>query len=81
MHQLKLSPTFLLVFSTVVSLTMLSGGTSLYLAAKTNLSEHQVRVLENSTATWLTGSGAIFGLLGSKLTDLLEAEEDNEEKK
>ncbi|KAB8317256.1 hypothetical protein SD81_018210 [Tolypothrix campylonemoides VB511288] len=72
----KLSPAFKLVFSTVLSLTILSGGTSLWLASQLKLSEYQVRVLENSTATWQTGVGAIFGLLGSKATDLLEAEEE-----
>ncbi len=66
---------FQLVFSTVVSLTILSGGTSLWLASQPKLSEYQVRVLENSTATWQTGVGAIFGLLGSKATDRLETEE------
>ncbi|NMG10851.1 hypothetical protein [Brasilonema sp. UFV-L1] len=72
---------FQLVFSTVLSLTILSGGTSLWLASQPKLSEYQVRVLENSTATWQTGVGAIFGLLGSKATDLLEAEEEEEEQK
>lgn len=72
----KISPAFQLVFSTVLSLTILSGATSLWLASQPKLSEYQVRVLENSTATWQTGVGAIFGLLGSKATDLLEAEEE-----
>ncbi len=75
MRKLKISPAFLLVFSSVLSLTMLSGGTSLWLASQPKLSEYQIRVLENSTATWQTGVGAIFGLLGSKATDLLETEE------
>ena len=76
MKTTTVSPAFKLVFSTVLSLTMLSGGTSLWLASQPKLSEYQVRVLENSTATWQTGVGAIFGLLGSKATDLLEAEEE-----
>jgi hypothetical protein len=81
MPKVNLSPTFTLVFSTVLALTMLSGGTSLWLASQPNLSEYQVRVLENTTATWQTGVGAIFGLLGSKATNLLEAEEDEDGKK
>jgi hypothetical protein len=81
MPKVNLSPTFTLVFSTVLALTMLSGGTSLCLASQPNLSEYQVRVLENTTATWQTGVGAIFGLLGSKATNLLEAEEDEDGKK
>ena len=78
MKTTTVSPAFKLVFSTVLSLTMLSGGTSLWLASQPKLSEYQVRVLENSTATWQTGVGAIFGLLGSKATDLLETEEEEE---
>lgn len=75
MKTTTVSPAFKLVFSTVLSLTMLSGGTSLWLASEPKLSEYQVRVLENSTATWQTGVSAIFGLLGGKATDLLETEE------
>jgi hypothetical protein len=74
MLKLNLPPAFLLVFSTVLFLTILSGATSLWLASQPNLSEYQVRVLENSTATWQTGIGGIFGLLGSK------AEEEDGEK-
>lgn len=73
MPTLRLSPAFTLVFFSVLSLTILSGGTSLWLASQRDLTEYQVRILENSTATWQTGVGAIFGLLGSKATDLLEA--------
>lgn len=81
MKTTTVSPAFKLVFSTVLSLTMLSGATSLWLASEPKLSEYQVRVLENSTATWQTGVGAIFGLLGSKATNLLEAEEENSQNK
>ena len=59
---------------------MLSGNTSLWLASQPNLSEYQLKVLENSTATWQTGMGAIFGLLGSKATELLDAGEDENNK-
>ncbi|WP_373526194.1 hypothetical protein [Nostoc sp.] len=76
MNNIKLSPAFLLVFGTVLSITMLSGGTSMWLASKPNLSEYQVRNLEDSRATWQMGIGCIFGLLGSKATHLLESEKD-----
>ncbi len=79
MPKLKLSPAFLLVFFSVLFLTTLSGSTSLWLASQPSLSEYQIRVLENSTATWQTGIGAIFGLLGSKATNLLEAEENEKD--
>jgi hypothetical protein len=82
MGNIKLSSPFLLVFLTVLSITLLSGGTSLWLASKPRLSEYQVRNLEDSRATWQMGIGCIFGLLGSKATDLLESEEneDHQEK-
>lgn len=79
MSSVKPPPAFLLVFSTVLSITLLSGGTSLWLASKPNLSEYQVRNLEDSRATWQMGIGCIFGLLGSKATDLLEPEKDEED--
>lgn len=53
-----------LIFPTVVLLTLLSGATSIVLSAQPNLTEQQRRVLENSSNTWLMGTGTIFGLLG-----------------
>lgn len=70
---------FLLVFYTVLFITMLSGWTSLWLASHSNLSEHQVRNLEDSRATWQMGIGCIFGLLGSKSAGLLESGKDEED--
>ena len=78
MSNVKLSPAFLLVFSTVLFLTTVSGGTSLWLASQSKLSEYQVRALEDSRATWQMGVGCIFGLLGSKATELLESDEDKD---
>ncbi|MDJ0635298.1 MAG: hypothetical protein QNJ34_19055 [Xenococcaceae cyanobacterium MO_188.B29] len=56
------------VFFTVLFLTLLSGGTSLWLADKENLSEQQNRIFETTTMTWNMGIGVIFGLLGGKAT-------------
>ncbi len=81
MKKLNICSAFEQVFFIVLFLTMLSGGTSVWLASQPNLSEYQIRVLENSTATWQTGIGAIFGLLGSKATNLLEAKEDEDGEK
>lgn len=74
---LKTNRTFKLVFSTTLIITVLSGGTSVWLASQKNLTEPQQRILENYIATWQTGCGAIFGLLGSKATDLLESKDNN----
>jgi hypothetical protein len=57
---------FALVFSTVATITLLSGGASVWLASKPTSSTQQDRILETSTSTWLTGTGAIFGLLGGR---------------
>jgi hypothetical protein len=81
MNNIKLPPAFQQVFFTVVCFTLLSGGTSLWLAAKDNLSSQQTRVFETCNTTWNMGIGAIFGLLGSKATDLLQSKEDKENDK
>jgi len=77
-----LSPAFSLVFSAVLSITLGSGATSLWLGSLPDLSQYQIRNLEDSRATWNMGIGAIFGLLGSKATDLLgrSNEEDSDDK-
>ena len=62
------SSKFQQVFFTVLFLTLLSGGTSLWLADKENLSEQQIRIFETTTMTWNMGVGVIFGLLGGKAT-------------
>ena len=72
MKNLNVTSAFQQVFFTVVFFTLLSGGTSLTLATQDNLSAHQDRIFESSTTTWQMGIGAIFGLLGSKATDLFE---------
>lgn len=80
MNNPKITSTFKLVFGTVVGLTMLSGGTAFRLAAQERLSPQQTRVFETCSATWQMGVGAVFGLLGSKATDLFHLEqEDNKE--
>jgi hypothetical protein len=76
MHPINLSSAFRLVFSTVVFLTLLSGGVFVWLSSQKDLSPHQLRVFETSSATYQMGAGAIFGLLGGKVTDLFEDEED-----
>lgn len=78
MQPLKITSAFQQVFFTVVFLTLLSGGTSLTLAAQDNLSDHQARIFESFTTTWQMGVGAIFGLLGSKATDLFQGDENDD---
>ena len=58
------------IFFAVLFLTLLSGGTSVWLAGKEKLSEQQNRIFETTTMTWNMGVGVIFGLLGGKATTL-----------
>lgn len=60
---------FKLVFSTVVGITLLSGGTSIWIASHQQLSSEQKQILEKTSTTWLMGTGAIFGLLGGRTTN------------
>ncbi|HEY9881668.1 MAG TPA: hypothetical protein V6D29_24670 [Leptolyngbyaceae cyanobacterium] len=76
MNTAKTTTAFRLVFFTTVSFTLLSGGTSLWLASKPELSPQQNRIFENTTTNWQLGIEAIFGLIGSKATDF--SEDDNE---
>lgn len=76
----NLNLAFLLVFCTTTSFTLLSGGCSIWLSTNNSLSPHQTRVFETCNTTWNMGIGAIFGLLGSKATDLLLSDQDPEEK-
>jgi hypothetical protein len=71
MSKASSSPAFLLVFLSVLSITLISGGTSLWLGSQSSLSQYQIRNLEDSRAAWQMGIGCIFGLLGSKATNLL----------
>lgn len=75
----KITPAFQQVFFAVLLLTLLSGGSSVWLASQRNLSPEQTRVFETCSTTWNMGIGAIFGLLGSKATDLFRSKEDDEE--
>jgi hypothetical protein len=79
MNKFKLTPVFQEIFCTVICFTLLSGGASFWLAGKDNLSPQQSRVFETCNTTWNMGIGAIFGLLGSKATDLFQSD-DGEEK-
>ncbi len=60
------------VFFTVILLTVLSGGTSLWLAGKENPSEQQTQLFETTTMTWKMGVQVIFGLLVGKATAVTE---------
>jgi len=79
MPKLNFSLFFQEVFIAVLFLTLLSGGTSLYLASQETLSTQQNHIFESSTTTWQMGVGAIFGLLGRKTTDLLHSQDEADE--
>ena len=80
MKNFNVTPAFQEIFCTVICFTLLSGGASFLLAAKDNLSPQQNRVFETCNTTWNMGIGAIFGLLGSKATDLFQSHEEEEQK-
>jgi hypothetical protein len=79
-NKFNITPAFQEIFFTVVCFTLLSGGASCWFAAKDNLSPQQIRVFENCNTTWNMGIGAIFGLLGSKATDLFPPDDEEEKK-
>lgn len=78
MNNFKLTSAFQEIFCTVICFTLLSGGASFWLAGKDNLSSQQNRVFETCNTTWNMGIGAIFGLLGSKATDLFQSDDEEE---
>ena len=80
MKNVNITPAFQQIFFTVVCFTLLSGGASVWLSTKDNLSPQQNRVFETCNTTWNMGIGAIFGLLGSKATDLFQSDDEEEEK-
>ncbi len=70
------SPNFQQIFFTVVCLTLLSGGVSVWYSTKNPLTPGESRVFETSNTTWNLGIGAIVGLLGSKALDKPPSDED-----
>ncbi|PSN14448.1 hypothetical protein C7293_11590 [filamentous cyanobacterium CCT1] len=58
-----------LIFATVLSLTLGSGGAALHLASQPTLTEAQTKVLNSAIALWTTGTTTILGLLGTKPHD------------
>lgn len=66
MHKSTKHSQFRLIFGSILSLTFLTGGASLYLASHDDLNPHQVRVFETSTTACQVGMLTIFGLLGGK---------------
>jgi hypothetical protein len=68
--KLNITFAFALVLSCALFLTLLSGCVSLWLAAQIDLSNQQIALFDNCTATWQMGVGSIFGLLGGKATEL-----------
>lgn len=71
--------TFQQVLFVVVCLTLLSGGTSLWIASQQNLSPEETRVFETCNTTWNMGVGAIFGLLGSRAADLFQSNKNDDQ--
>ncbi len=64
------------VFATVVCITFLSGGMSFWISTEVQLSPQRERIFENCNRTWNMGVGAIFGILGSKV---VQDDQDDDE--
>jgi hypothetical protein len=54
-----------LIFATVLSLTLGSGGAALHLASQPTLTEQQNRLFNSAIALWTAGTTALVGLLGN----------------
>jgi hypothetical protein len=65
------------IFFTLVSITFISGGTSLYLANHPNPNDQQIGVFNTCTDTWKLCVGAIAGLLGGR--NLSQSEDSDSE--
>lgn len=57
---------FNIVFSSVLSIALLSGGTSITLANHPNPSQQQINLINTCTDTWKICVGAIVGLIGGR---------------
>jgi hypothetical protein len=57
---------FNFVFSALLSIALLSGGTSVALANQPNPSEQQIGIINTCTDTWKICVGAIAGLVGGR---------------
>lgn len=78
MTKLNITPAFQQVFFTVLFLTLLSGGISIWMASNENLTPQENRIFENSTSTWQMGVGAIFGLLGGKAAEIWQPNQEED---
>lgn len=58
-------PSSNLLFATVLSLTLGSGGAALHLASQPTLTEQQNRLFNSAIALWTTGTTTLIGLLGT----------------
>jgi hypothetical protein len=54
-----------LIFATILSLTLVSGGAALHLASQPTLTEQQNRLFNSAIALWTAGTTALVGLLGN----------------
>jgi hypothetical protein len=67
---------FNIVFSTLVAIALLAGGTSVSLANQPKLSEQQIGIINTCTDTWKICVGAIAGLVGGR--NFPSSKEDSE---
>ena len=60
---------FYVALMVAVSVTLIAGSFSFWLSSQEKLNEHQLEFLFRLNDAWHIGLVAIFGLLGSKLSD------------
>jgi hypothetical protein len=67
-----ITTTFLALLGTILSLTVATGGLSLWLAGLPSPTARQERLFELSSLLFQSGSGCVFGMLSTKANDVLD---------
>jgi hypothetical protein len=70
MRKATIKRAFRQVFFAILFLTLLSGGTSLWLASQQKLSPQQSRILDIASTSWQIGLEAVFELAIVKATHI-----------
>lgn len=73
MNRLKKPSPFILIFASVLALTLGSGGTAVHLGQRPTLTEPQERIFDSAITMWTMGTTTLIGLLSNRSED-----EDND---
>ncbi len=66
-----ITTTFLVLLGTILSLTVATGGLSVWLAGLPYPTARQERLFELTSLLFQSGSGCVFGILGTKANEVL----------